>query len=718
MADDLSLLQMIEKNTRVLPKMHEDFTDQYVMIDDHLKAITTMIPEQLKRLSKTIVDVYENAGKPSRGTEAGPSTSGKRSGSSTIDDHDAPADKGSSTSAQTPGQGQRKLSRGEQWRQRANAPRNEADLGWLHFPNTNPTAVDYFDMMSHAAARAGLRRQKSIDTKAQRARLDELKIQYGSDNIPADELEKVKNVVGPDTKLGGLSNAAQTLKSGYITGRMIKGLVNTMLKPSKDARTYAYETGYEGGGSPGPFGIRSPFDSSAMAGYGQKVSQMGFAANNNVTPDQAASIYNNLFSRGWYGGQQTDAMRLTAAQATNQNPWLTQQSGYYDAMDKATRFGATSLSDFNKVMLQLPAAAKAAHVGMQSMLSDMMTMGQENVAQGGTYQQGMQNATAWTQATGMPASMMSQLEKNPLVVGQTFAATGLIPQMQGLASAGQRGQGIFNALDLLNNSIATPASTTTTNAIGLTDTISGQDKKAALISSMLNIPADAVKTLLANQAGMKSGLQVSDLTTSYEHNVDNASGTAAQRQILNGGDWTQFKGILRGAKDGGGHKTFEDWDYYRHQKQHNKDSGLFGLQKGNHLTEAQIHQEAQDKAMYDIQHAGDKEGHFEMRVTPQGAKNVWVGGDPKKVAQDRAKMIRHYQEMNKNEFGTNQDSGPKLIIELGPAAKKMLHLSDPSGQAKANVNAGSAAVALGSALLTNPSPSSLPDLSTASSSGG
>lgn len=635
--------------------------------------------------------------------------------------------------------------RGKTWRERTVPGGLGGVLPFPRYPGAQPTTADFLNYLSSATANVAQRRQTVLDRRmagnqgAQdwlEQHADEDWVSTNQDGsyalsgqVPAN-LRSEWAQYSPDTRLGHLSDIFANAENAYAQSRYIKGILSKIAAPITGAQNYAYQTGYTGG-TPLFLGIRNPFDAAA-AGWGQKLSQIGFAFGHNVSPGQAAAIYNNLFSQGWYGGDATNNMRTAAANMMQQNPYIASMPQYYEMMDRSTRFGAAALSTFNEAMYQVPQAAKTAKVSITDMMSQMDQLGQYNTQIGGPYQAGLLNALDWAQTTGMPPAVMGQLMQNPLVIGQTFAATGLMPQMQGLASPFQHMEGIMGTLNMLNRAIITPGTRTYRDPItGLTSTVSGEKQKAALISSQLGIPIDQVQALLKNQTGIMHGMEVQNSSEMWRNAIIGAGQHGrlgqAQNELL-GAPWARLLEAAKTATGSRGEKIFEDWDYYRQLRN-----------EGKSKTEA--HRLAQAEAISNVRNAGthdvlsqaldnlqpqyDGTGRYRHRVTTDTERRINAalqgssaqqnalareimegkvkGVQPTAkmmaaVAQDRFNQIRKYERGDTKRFGpsTPGNSGPALTIELGPAAKKMFHLADPNGQQKAQVNAGGATVNLNS----------------------
>lgn len=735
---------------------YNDFQTELEAIKASTLALTTIIPEQTAALQQTLSDVYRGSG-PSRGaqTESGlwlpggsPFSSMAIGGGlsdaqakqllSQIQTTASSAPATRSTQASSPSTDaqpkpktdvwgrpvpQQTADSTTSWRDRVSTSAT-GDTSWMHWPGTNPSAMDYLNMMTVTGANLANKRQATLDARNVPAAQAAYDTQYqtllqdaGGDASaidPQDLQDLQSRTAPPETKLGAVSDFFNSAQGAYAQGRTLMGAITDIARPLQAATNYAYQTGYQGDSS-GLLGFRGP--GAALAGFGQRTSQIGFALGNNVTPGQSADIYSNLFQGGWYGGASTDAMRTAAAHMISENPAVGTSPDYFSMMDQSTRLGASSLQEFNDAMRQVPDASLAAHTSISQTMSALGSMGQYNKSTGGTFAGGIQSGLDWQNVTGTPASVMQQLMQNPFVQGATFSETGLMPQMQGLLSSSQHTTGIMSAMNMLKGAIVAPKGYNYKDPItGLSKSISGEQQKEALMAQELGVSPEFVHTMLQNGKGWQTGMELSNSAETYQSAV---VGNLRQGNMqgayddLQGKPWQKLRGALGGAVDSQGHHIFENWGTYRQLQQSNAAREAEGHKP---LTQAQMHAKAQRQAVTDVTNAGDTallkdEGlsglsQFEspQARAQEAQKLLKKGGLSKQVMSDvaaaRAKEIKKYQAQDTQKYGPSSGNGqgPQLQIELGPAAKKMFHLSDPNNQQKAAQNSGSASIGLNSYL--------------------
>lgn len=745
-------------------------------ISKSTQALTTLIPEQFTALNQTLHDVYAKAGQPSRGTAAlrDPGISGSSSLSGTTDATARAQLNRDPTEAQVDGSNPASPMGGNTWQSRVRRGGLGQILPMPRFPGASINTNDVLQYASTVAANIADKRQQTLNANQAASTIQTMTstgtIQIGPDGMPQmpDGSPLTPDVASDiaagstaaPTKLGKISDVFAGAENAYAQGKYIQKMVSGITEPAAAMRSYGYQTGYQGGGA-GFLGFRSPFSGGAASGFGQKMSEMGFALGNNVSPSQAGTIYNNLFSNGWYGGQSTDDMRTAGARMMNTNPYIGSMPQYYDMMDKATRQGAASLNSFNEVMGQIPAAAKAAHTSITDTMAQMDALGSYTSSTGGIYASGLNDASAWQSATGQPSAILGQLLQNPLVQGQLFAASGLMPQLQGLATPYQQTQGIMNSINLLNKGIVGPGAKTTIDPLtGLPQTTSQQSQKVGLIAQQLGIPADVVSSLLSNETGILHGSEMQNSAAAYNSNVSynatHGNWNKAYNQ-LTGRAWSGLQAGMKDAVDSQGHHIFEDWNDY--DSLMSKDSQANRLLDGKTmLTPQQAHAQAQLAARRQVTNAGDSTvlsgatssqlhqaliaavgyraasgsrytgpesiSDISARQRATAAQYLLKHGDVSSktmanVSSDRQKEIDHYVNQNTQKFGagTSNNSGPSLTIGLSAQAKKLFNISGPNGQQKANLNAGSASVNLNS-YVNGPTADPTPNMDTAATNMG
>lgn len=726
----------------------DDYEKQLLLTLEAIQVNTaqlkTAIPQEFAALSQTLAATFNYNIGPSRGTPGSGAMSGTSGLSSMTGTTDASARAALTSRAQTLGEDDGSAGRGSGsgWQSRVLMNDLGSALPITRLPGAAATTRDYLKYGASYFANKAYTRQSTLDGQAQAEYADLVTKHAMAGDISMDAngnpinfndqplLDKFNQPVDPNdgvaqalskaitpatNKFGKVSDLLSSAEEGYAQGQAVSTILRKVLHPISGLRQLGYQTGAQGS-SAGFLGFRSPFDPAVQAGLAQKVSQMGFALHSNVTPGQAATIYEQLYGQGWMGGQQTNAMRTAAGQIMNQNPFIGGMPQTYSMMDQATRKGQMSLQDFVGTMLKVPDAANAAHVNISQMMSDMQSLGDVNVSMGGTFGQGMQNAQAWSRITGMPAGPFGQMIQNPYVQGQTFLHTGLLPWEQGLATPYQHMEGVMGAVTMLNG-IVSPGGPLTSRIgnTGFSTTVTRQQQKEALMSHLMpGASSGFIHQLLVNRRGIMAGSRLGAESQSYRDTITQYLQSNHPKELqhaynmLGGsghGTFGQLYGDLGRAVDSQGHKVIEDWGYYDQLRHH--DGGLLGMVEGSPMSMAQAHKAAQARAMWNIRRAGDRRA-LEMMGLPAAAVNNLSGRQQfdavqklmhehrlskramDEIAKARNTQVQRYQAMNTQKFGAsgNNPSGPQVTIELGPAAKKVLHLSSPSASAKASRNNG------------------------------
>lgn len=719
----------------------QQFHREIEAIEAAIMTQTNLLPARIVAAQKDMLDVYKDAGKPSRPTSAeapgmGPSSSA--SGLESVPEElravlqqalynpKKSRQGGQLPSTQQQQQGEHDLGLFGGPSHEGVAPSGSASTGgggtvggWLDQVPTSSvlsiprmegvkiTAADQLGYLSSIAANFANKKREGQQQQLQDL-VDSGEVWTTNENdepILTEGAKKLTGELNSEGRGGGhwgsISNALETGAAGYTQGKYIMASLRSVFDPINGMRALGYETGAQGG-SPGFLGMRMPWDSASLHGIGQEMSKWGFALGNNLTPGQASAIYNNLYSQGWYGGQATNEMRNAGAAIMQSNPLIGSDPQTYAMMDQATRLGATSLDTFVQIMKSVPAAAQSAHVSIAQMMGDMQAMGQYNQTIGGTFGGGMEKAQTWANITGLDPGVMQQMMQNPMVQGMTFMQTGLMPWEQGLATGGQQTQGIMSAVSMLRNMI-TPTHTIRTEIgnTGFYNTVSRNQQQAALIGQMLGISPAQVENLLHNQHGIQVGANISNEDLAYQQRVrhlieHNASG-AQLAHVLNGtgrGTWGQLRGDLAQARDSSGHRIFSAADI---------------------------------RQLDAIGHTDTQKGHWETINTGRaaglsGISRKWVGGGATgmslaQIAQERRNKIQQFIHEDTMKYGGTSGAGgngPRVTVELGPAAKKFFHLNDPTKQYKDSRNAGTASVNV-NPNATGPTYAPTPGVSTAGS---
>lgn len=292
-----------------------------------------------------------------------------------------------------------------------------------------------------------------------------------------------------------------------------------------DITNVGYNQGFSGQGSDiAPFGIGlqlpGPLNSAGLEGAKIQASELRQSAKAGVNRGQVNQIYNNLSDRGWYFGDQNfGRMRDSLTSLTQWNPAIGTNPLTADMQDRTVRMGSSSLNDFNAVMRQIPDSARAAHVSLAQMQSDMDQMGEVNQTRGGTYASGMRDAAQFSAATGMPANVQTSLLNNPYISMQAMTRYGILPSQAGLLSPEQQTNATLSGVMQMYHSFGAGSFTdrTSTDALGLRSTISARSQRIAMVANQLGISPESVTRMVNQntqmQAGNTASLEMRDLST-------------------------------------------------------------------------------------------------------------------------------------------------------------------------------------------------------------
>ena len=397
-----------------------------------------------------------------------------------------------------------------------------------------------------------------------------------------------------------------------------------------------------------------------------EMTKMAMAPGINKT--QANFIFDQLYDRGWLGGEQTNTMREGSKHIMQYNKQLGMNPQTYDAMDKSLRHGTITMEDFVKTMKRVPEAAKSARVSLDQMVADANAMGEQNQEFGGTFAQGFKNAMTISEISGLPAGVVGAGFNNPIVQGYTTVQSGLPPQLQGLLPGGQRMQGVMAAVNSMQNAVSGIGPKTTTDpATGLKRTITGKDQQVAWLHQMF--PEYSPEVLKA----------MTDPKTA--------------RQIKDAGelsDWGE-QWSKQGTMDGKGKGSWANF----------KKSHMDGAKRIDPDTGKLVPMFTKDE-IKDIEKAGKPNTDMQKKVFdamahPHNPAQKRREGESNKEYQKRLEgMFERTGRYNKMkeilaEKGDNaMDGNPnKVVIELSETARKALHIK---GGKKSESNAGGSSV--------------------------
>lgn len=199
----------------------------------------------------------------------------------------------------------------------------------------------------------------------------------------------------------------------------------------------AQTLGYERGGQiqlPGGVGFTLPglqyFQGGTAGGEARhmKGAEIWARSHAGVNKREAQDIIGETSAAGFSGSMADGSVRLMTDMYSRHR----MDPGLVKNFFGQLRTGSSNFKDVNNQLESLAIAAKGAGLNINQMAEQVAAAGEFNQSIGGTFASGAGKATAFTNATGLPADRYAKLMQNPLVSGMISAQTGLPPQMQGL----------------------------------------------------------------------------------------------------------------------------------------------------------------------------------------------------------------------------------------------------------------------------------------------
>lgn len=342
----------------------------------------------------------------------------------------------------------------------------------------------------------------------------------------------------------------------------------------------------------------------------------------------------------------------------------------YNLADKATRYGTTTLAKFAKVIEQTSKSADKANVSFEQMLADMDALGEINQSQGGTHEQGGRLVDA-IQSFGLPAGPVGQaMAENPFVQSRAFRSTGLMPWQQGLMSPGERLQSVFGSIYETYDALSGMPSTNQTapgraGELGGRLTRTGRDVALAELKRWypeLSIEQLRAITNRKNRKALETLPEAMMMGEQWSKDVGNArsddqlASLFSNRSSTTDGrfTWGDQAQLLREARtvnrEGRVVRAFSDRDI--------SNIARYGSRNRDYNEDGVINQE-----------------------------------DFREAATRRHNAIQRWAKRRGVDLsGRQPQEGPKIVVELGTAARKALNISTRPGEHKENSHRAEIAV--------------------------
>lgn len=423
---------------------------------------------------------------------------------------------------------------------------------------------------------------------------------------------------------------------------------------------YSGSLGYEPGSGflgansvSGPFGtnFRVPLlNSAAMSGIAQTAEAYGTALTvPGLSGSQAMAMNQSLAERGWFPGQEgqqelfdTQAQLIGKGgtfQELGENPEVA------DLLDRAMRSGTAGSEEMVRTIEEIPEAAKHAHEGITQMVASMNSFGEFSQSQGGTHYAGQQQALQLANMTGIPDSATKGLVESPWAQSAIFRSTGMPSWMQGTVPGAIKNQAIMQSFWSLSRAVGKGDGRTYKSG-GFEEHVSPIEEQAARMHMLLpNMNPETIQRMLREgKRGAEGRNEVQKQAEMWERNARGIMGTGHEN----------LENQLLTATNVGGHN--------------------FGR-----LLKNMEHQKTEDgKRMF------SRDDIKEIRT------NFGSGyeGHGKQLVEEKYKAIQKILGTKAGKDSNAAGSPGNVMIELSPAARKLLQLPNKRSRIKLEAGAG------------------------------
>jgi hypothetical protein len=544
----------------VPPDYFERFVESLEGIRQAVELTNKIIPDEFAKQAQELADFYEQ-GYSSQASRSGGTSSpdtltdqqlrqllgalaggggGRRRTGAGIDDREAEAGgyhRGVSDGASQPGF----LDLGSSvrnWRDQITS--DHLDRGVLEIPRSEGakfTAYDALQYFSDSALSSAAKRNQQAQITPEQEQDWQQRWMTANGSQQDQIQQEIQEAQDRAASAGGLMGraggalgwaAAQAPKVALFRQYLARAGINA--SPSALAAQGSELGESAGGGDVGAFGLgfRVPFGSSAArAGISREWDIFKDRLQPGINGQQARQIYDLLNAKGFkpqsdqkssYGSGVTkdlyskldqdegNFMRSTPRFEDMKNALITLTKKHPEllneqtmtAMDKATRQGGQSLKDFTHTMSQVSDVAKQTGVTFDQLQADMDMTGEAYQQHGGTYGAGSTAAVRYQAITKMSPQNMTELMDNPIIQSQMSQQFRTMPWETGLLSGPEQASGQSAAVTKLFNQMTDLPSITENLPGGFQHTISGTDRKYALLSQRLGIPAENLKKMVEN----------------------------------------------------------------------------------------------------------------------------------------------------------------------------------------------------------------------------
>jgi hypothetical protein len=280
-----------------------------------------------------------------------------------------------------------------------------------------------------------------------------------------------------------------------------------------------------------PFGFNNPFDITNATGIGsgsraveESLRGRGFlgigggGVGAGLSKDLAQSDVQEIMGQG-YGANEsatgssgditTIAQNLLKPMQT-QNNQLT--AGDLGQFLPALRNSNTSISQLKDSLSNLGIEAQAAKETIGQFSGSVSTAATAFESMGGSQQQGITQATSFTNATGLDPQIATQLAQNPMMQGMALGQYGVLPSGIAGMNSGAFLNSSSSTLKMLQNGLSGLSKPSFANVDGQRVQVGGGESAVySQIASMTGLPESIVQRMLGDQKGIQANAKMNEL---------------------------------------------------------------------------------------------------------------------------------------------------------------------------------------------------------------
>lgn len=518
------------------------------------------------------------------------------------------------------------------------------------------TATDLLNLMAQGARRANARFNPAFDEEG---------------NPLSGGAEGTGLARATELLSRGSSTWVPNIQAGIGLAKAYGGAAKSW---SEGLGSYSGSLGYEPGSGflgmnniSGPFGtnFRMPLlNSAALSGLTQTAEAYSTALTvPGLSGSQAMAMNQSLAERGWFPGQEGQQKLFDAQahligkggvfQALGENPEIA------NLLDHGMRGGQAGMEEMVRTIEEIPEAAKHAHEGVGQMVQSMNELGEFSQSQGGSHYAGQQQALDLANTTGVPVQATKGLVESPWATSAIFRQTGMPSWMQGTIPGAIKNEAAMNSFWQLSRAVGKGEGHTYRSG-GFEMHVSPLEEQAARMHMLLpNMNPEAITRLLREgRQGVRGRAEVQKQAEMWEKTARQYMGT--------------------------GHTGLEN----------------------QLLTATNVGKANFGRLIHNMEQQRTEDGRrmFSGEDIRNIRSNFGQGyeGHGQQLVEEKYKSIQEILGTKAGKDANAAGSPGNVVIELSPAAKKLLQLPNKQSRIKLEAGAGENATVNGFAGSTDP----------------